>query len=62
MVIKFETLQGAIIFMEIEDLDRSAWGEEPSDRTFKQCPCCLWFHDAKSKCCSFKCSFLSIFR
>ena len=46
----FKSFQEAIIVLELEALDRSAWGEEPSDRVIRHCPRCKVFHDGKNYC------------
>jgi len=50
----FKSFEEAIIVLELEDLDRSAWGEEPSNRVVRHCPRCKVFHDGDNYC-SFKC-------
>jgi len=58
--IVYDTLQQAIITLELENLDRSAWGEEPSDRTIRLCPRCEAYHDGEEYCtrwCRFKAWF-----
>jgi len=46
----FRSLQEAVIVLELEELDRSAWGQEPSNRTIRQCPNCMVWHDGEDYC------------
>jgi hypothetical protein len=61
-VIRLKTSEEVDVFMELEDLDRSAWDLPPITRTFRECPNCTWWHNKKTKCCSWFCSLISVFR
>jgi len=50
----YKSLQEAIIILEYEDLDRSAWGLGPNERVIRLCPQCKTVHDGTNYC-SFKC-------
>lgn len=50
----YKSFEQAILVLELEDMDRSAWNLEPSGRVVRHCPHCKLFHDGKNYC-SLKC-------